>query len=234
MLPDGLQSEVEVVRRTDPFGGIDDPALRGRHDLPAGQRDRGHAHLLEDLAGDARRRAVLHLLEVGRRVDGVLEPAERVGSHRLDEDRLDVHLQDVPVELAIEVVAAALEDPRHVRQLVEADAGARHRIGEKARRGVLARPVVGPCIPAFDDALVDRIEDLESRHDGAVGQHFHLDAAGGHLVDAVGHSLEQLEIDAGRRHGGLHAYAHGRLRLRQRGPGAQREQRGGGDDSSQQ
>ena len=42
---------------------------------------------------------------------------------------------------------------------------------------MLARPVVGPGVAAFDDALVDRVEDLERRHDGAVGQHLHLDAA---------------------------------------------------------
>ena len=157
---------------------------------PPGSATARHAHLLEDLAGDPGRRAVFHLLEVFGARDRTLEPAERIRSHRLHEQRLDVDLQHVLVELPVEIVAAALEDPGDVRELVEADAGAGHRIGEEARRGVLARPVVRPGVAAFDDALVDGIEDFECADDGAVGQHLHLHAAGGHLVDAVAHALQ--------------------------------------------
>src|SRR4029077_15354029 len=99
---------------TDPFGGVDHAALRRWHDLAARKGDGGNPHLLEDFAGDTRRRTVLHLPEVGGAVDRRLEPAERIRPHRLHEDRLDIDLEHVRVEFAVEVVAAALEDPRDV------------------------------------------------------------------------------------------------------------------------
>ena len=218
VLPHRVQAEVAVVGRADPLGRVDGAALRCRHDLAARQGDGGNAHLLEDLAGDARRRAVLHGLEVGDVLDRPLEPAERVGTHRLDHQRLHVDLQDVGEEPLVQLVAAAFHEPGDVAQLVEAGAGARHRVGEDAGRRMLAGPVVGPGIAAFHDALVDRIEDLEGRDDGAVGQHLDLDAPVRHLVDAVGVALEQLEVDAGRRHRRLHPgllLGHGRRRISQ-------------------
>jgi hypothetical protein len=130
--------------------------------------------------------------------------SERIRAHRLDHERLDVHLQHVLVQLAVQRVAAALHQPGHVRDLVHAGAGAGRRVGEQCCRRVLARPVVGPGKARIDHALVDGVEHLEGVDHGAVGQHLELHAAVGHLVHAFGKALHQVEVDAGRRRGGLH------------------------------
>ena len=88
------------------------------------------------------------------------------------------------------------------------------------RRSGSCRTSSGSRRSRLDDALVDRVEDLEGRHDGAVGQHFHLEPAVGHLVDPVAEALEQFEVDAGRRHRRLDPHLH---RLRRLGDGRRRE-----------
>ena len=118
------------------------------------------------------------------------------------------------IELLVQRVAAALVQPGHVRQLVHAGAAAGRGVGEQAGGRVLARPVVRPGIAAVDHALVHRVDDLEGRHHRAVGQHLHLQPAVGHLVDAVGHALHQVEIDARAGHRGLDLQPRHGLRQR--------------------
>jgi hypothetical protein len=84
---------------------------------------------------------------------------------------------------------------------------------------------VGPGIAAFDDALVDCVQDLERRHDRSVRHHLHLEPAVGHLVHPVAEALEQLEVDAGRRHRRLDAHPEVLLRGRRGGDGHQRNGR---------
>src|SRR5262245_42481603 len=61
-----------------------------------------------------------------------------------------------------------------------------------------------PGVAGIDDTLVHCIKNLERRDDCTIGKHFDLDPPTRHLVDAVGITLQQFEIDAGRRYRGLH------------------------------
>ena len=69
---------------------------------------------------------------------------------------------------------------------------------------MFARPIMCPGIARFDNTLVHGVEDFEGRHNCAVGKDLDLHAPVRHLVDAVSVTLQQLEIDAGRWHSGLH------------------------------
>jgi len=88
-----------------------------------------------------------------------------------------------------------------MRQLVEA--GARPRIGLR----ICPRPDVCPTnnvssIARFDNTLVHGVEDFEGRHI-APSEGPRSSRARSTSVDAVSVTLQQLEIDAGRRHSGL-------------------------------
>src|SRR5688500_6846241 len=81
IFPEVLEAETQVLHATDPFGAIDDAALRGGHDLAARKIHGRHPHPVPDLGGHAGLPA-LEALEIGKVLDRTLEPAERLWARR--------------------------------------------------------------------------------------------------------------------------------------------------------
>ncbi len=227
MLEHLLEAESHVGLRAAPFGRVDHALLQRGQDIAAAHGDGGHADVLVDLAGDAGRGAEAELAEIRHAVDGRLEPAERLGPHRLQHEALHVDLHLLP-QLVIELLAAAVEEPRDPREVVHAEARARGRGAEEGRGGVLAGPVVRPRESAFDQALVDRIERNVHRDHGARGEHLEGDGVVGEARHVRGELLEHDHLVGRGRDHGLHADLHGlALRLRQRwGEGQDRGRHG--------
>jgi hypothetical protein len=75
-------------------------------------------------------------------------------------------------------------------------------------------------------STASRISNAETM--APVGQHLDLQPPARHLVDPLGVALEELEVDAGRRHRGLHPdllLRQGRRRLPGQG-GTERDEEG--------
>ena len=138
-------------------------------------------------------RAEAHLAEVVHAVDRRLEPAERLGTHGLQDEALDVDLHLHP-ELVVELLAAAVEIPGDPGDVVEPDAGAGDGRAEQHGRRVLAGPVVGPCEAALDQPLVDGVERLVDADHGARGQHLEGHGAVGEGFDVLGEDLEHADL----------------------------------------
>ena len=108
----------------------------------------------------------LRPLRSSQLVDRALEPAEHLVGDRGQRNRNDIALELVLIELAVELEAAAVIDPAHVVDHVHAERAARRR-AEQRRGALLADPVGRGGVAAVDHLLVDGVEHLEGRHDGA-------------------------------------------------------------------
>ena len=129
------------------------PFSSAGQDVAAAHGHGRDADVLVDLAGDAGRRAEAQFAEVGHVVDRLLEPAERLGPDRLQDEALHVDLHLLP-ELVVELLAAAVQEPRDPGQVVHAARPSRRRASRTARRrdacrtssaSRRSRPRSGPC-----------------------------------------------------------------------------------------
>lgn len=74
-----LETELVVVIRTNPFGGINGAFFQRRIDIAAGDLLRDHAELFHHLAGKTGN-AHLHALEIVDGVDFLAEPTAHLGA----------------------------------------------------------------------------------------------------------------------------------------------------------
>ena len=215
VLPHLVQSQPDVLAGIDPLAGVDDAPLRRRDDLAPGQGHHRDAHAGEQLAGQARRRAVLEFLEIREAVDRFLEPPEGLTArHQIDEGD-HVGLQVVIDEILVQLVSAALVEPGEVGELVHAADG--RLVGEQVGGRPLAREEMGPGEPALDDALVDGVHDFEEPDHRTDRKHLGLQPPAGHGVDPLAEVFNNVHVHAGGGQRGLNPPFE-RLRL-QRGHG---------------
>ncbi len=214
-----LEAEHAVGLRAAPLGGVDHPLLEGGEDVTSAHGHRRDADVLVGLTRDPGGRAEAVLAEVLHAVDGLLEPPQRLGADRLQHQALDVHAHLFP-ELVVELLAAAVQEPGHEGDVVDADAGTGHRRAEQHRGRVVAGPVMGPGEAALDQALVDRVEGLLDADHGAGGQHLDLHLVVGERADVGAEIVEHRHLIRLRRNYRLHADLdlgrHGRLAAQQR------------------
>ena len=197
VLGDLGEPQVVVDGPADEVGGVDDPLLQGRVDLPAGEQDRGDAGGAVDVGDDPARVPDLLPLEV-------LEGADRdlgVDQVVVMLDRPEVHHVVLAVGLAGDLLAP--EDLIPGVPLV----GTVHPEGvggEEGAHGDLAGPVDVEAVVGVENARLDGVEHLEGPDDRAGGEAFDQELALGHL----GHLLaEVLELGVADRSGvpaGLH------------------------------
>src|SRR3954447_7284018 len=76
---DLLESELLVVIRTDPFGGVDGALFQRRIDVAAGELLRHDADLLQNLSGDAAD-AEFEARHIRDRLDLLAEPTTHLGA----------------------------------------------------------------------------------------------------------------------------------------------------------
>ena len=174
---DGVQPQRDVVVRADPLGGIDGAGLQGGEDLRSGQRDGGAASPPQHFAAETRD-AHLEALEIGDRIDLLVEPAAHLHAGIAAGER---HQVERLVELAPEIEPAAVVEPRvhlHVGH-------AKRQRGHELRRGHFALVVIRRVVTHFDGAAAGRIEGLERRYQFASGVHLDLEAPPRRPVDTI-------------------------------------------------
>ena len=198
------EAEDLVRRRVVELGRVDQAAVQRRHDLAAGQRVDREPHLGEHVDRQAHR-AELQALEVLGARHRLLVPAERLRRHRTVEVRHHVHVQAL-VDLVEQRLAAAVVVPGE--ELVGVHAERRARTPKSYGR-VLAVPVGDHAMAAVERALVDRVEQLERRHDCTGRKDLDLQAVARHVVDLLGKVICVLVKDVLRRPGRLEAEADG-------------------------
>jgi hypothetical protein len=190
VLGDLVKTELLVVVRPDPFGGVERAAFERGINVAAGERLRHHAEARQDLAAEAGD-AHLEALQVGDGFELAAEPAAHLhpgvaaGEH---------HHAMLGVEIAHQLAPAAGVHPGDLLARVQAEG---HR-GLEGEGHVLADVVVAGGLAAFDRALADGIHDLQARDDLAAGEHADLEFAAGDLADAARQAL-------GRAVNGIHA-----------------------------
>ena len=195
-----LEPEHAVGLRAAPLGGVDGALLQRRQDVPAAHGHRGDADVLVGLAGNAGRGAEAVLAEVVHRVDRLLEPAQRFRPDRLQHEALDVDAHLLP-ELVVELLAAAVQEPRHERDVVDPDPGSGDGRSEQHGGGMLARPVVGPGEAALDQPGIDGVQGFLDTDHGAGRQDFDLELAVGQRADVRGELVEHVHfVGLGRNH----------------------------------
>ena len=79
VLGDLVEAELLVIVRPDPLGRIERALLQRRIDVAAGDLLRHDTELGEHASAEARD-AHLHAVEIGRRLDLLAEPAERLAT----------------------------------------------------------------------------------------------------------------------------------------------------------
>ena len=176
-----------VGEAEDPIGGgviefrrFDQAAVHRRNDFAAGQRvDRG-AHAGEHVNRDADG-AELEAFEVVDLGDRLLVPAERLCRHGAIRKRNDVGA-DRRENLGEQLLAAAVFVPGKKHVGVHCIAGAR---APQRERLLLAVVIDEHAVAAIEHALGNGVEQLERRHDRTRRQHFDLEIAAGHIVDAL-------------------------------------------------
>jgi hypothetical protein len=92
---------------------------------------------------------------------------------------------EVAQELAHQLEAAAVVDPRVLLALVQAEGQRR----VERERLVLADEVVARGVRALDGALLQRVHHAEGGHDLAAREHADLELAAGERLDALGDDL---------------------------------------------
>ncbi len=207
-LGDVLEAEHLVGGGVVELGGIDDAAIEGRDDVGAAHDDHRGAELPEELRREPDR-AVLDALEVLGLLDlALLEPAERLGGHRSEEqgDDVELHLLE---QLVVELLAPAVVHPAEEALGVEPEG----RAGpEQAEGHLLAEPVGGNGPAAVESAGVHGLDDLKGPRDGADGEHVDPDPTSSQLLDLLGETSELLMEDVLGRDTALYLEGDGLLR----------------------
>jgi hypothetical protein len=178
-LGDLVETELLVVVRTDPFGGIDGAFFQRRVDVAAGNLLRHGAELGDDLTGEA---ADTHLqaLQVGRGLDLLAEPATHLGAGVAgrgwcDDIRFGIELGDQLLAVAVAIPGIDLTTGHAERDRAV-----------EGKRGILADEVVGSGVRHLNGAVLDRIEHAKRRDDFAGGEHLNLELAAGGFGNALG------------------------------------------------
>ncbi len=203
VLPDFREAEEHIVSGGNPFGRINNAALRGGDNVRTGHGNHGHSHFLERLGRHAWRGAELDLADFLQRSVMLLEPAEGFGTHGHDQIRLHIGLENLLVVCFEQLLALAFPDPRHDGSLVKADAKTGRGRGKEHAGRMLAGPVVRPGLAAVDDALIHGIKNFKRLDHSAFGQEFDLDLPAGQLFNAFGHAIHNLVVQARRALRGL-------------------------------
>ncbi len=229
VLEHAVQAQAQIFDAADPFGAIDDAALRRGHDLAAGHVHHRLAHLRVHIGVQAGLPA-FHAFEIGHALQRLLEPAQRLRAGRQYRKRHDAELQGVLVEVGPHLQSAALEHPAQIVGVIHAERSARGATEQRCRL-VLADPVVGDGVEAIDHLLVCGVEHFERWHDLTGRHRLDLDLTAGELVHALGEEPEVVLEREACRPGRLHLERSGTCGCGLLGNRAGRER--GGDRCTQ-
>ncbi len=155
---------------------------------------RDAAHVLQNVRRQAGGHAVPHFQVILERLGRLLGPPESLGAVRRDQEGHDVGLEDLLVIFHVELPPSPVHVPGKMVHQVQTASGAAERGAEETAARVLPHRVMGPPLPAFDDALVDAVEDFKGVHDGAAREDLDLQPPARHLVDVGDHFVQQVNL----------------------------------------
>src|SRR6266508_6738620 len=179
---DLVQTELLVVVRTDPLGGIDRAALErwinvGRGDLLGHDAELRQNHAAE--SADAK----LEAFEIIDRVDFLAVEATHLHAHIAAGNGQDSVLLE---QRADELQPTAVIHPGLLLACVEPEG----EPGIERDRGVLTDIERGERVAALDGAVLRRIPDLQRRHDFPAREALDLEFPVGQLPHALTHSFD--------------------------------------------
>ena len=165
-----LRPKTAVRRWVVEFERVDHATLHCGHNFAARQLCHRHAHFLHQISGKTHG-AVFEPLQIGHSVHFAFEPAKGLCEHWETHVTHNVHAQNILLQFAIKLCAAACIEPRQHRGGRAAKDRAR---AEQGRRFVFAIPIDRHRMGRVQNTVIDRVQHLERPNNGACGQQIDL------------------------------------------------------------
>src|SRR6266542_2387923 len=177
-----VETELHVVMRSDPFGGVDDAPFKGTVDLVAWNVDRRAARSNDDLAAEGRAHAHLEPLVIADRVDLLPEPSGHLRGKRYTWARHEI---EAAIRFLPELEPITLVVPGGHALGIHAE---RDRT-EPLEGGLLVNPVLIRSHERLDLALGGGVEARKRRHDLLAWEHLDPEPPAARLLDRLRQSL---------------------------------------------
>ena len=204
-----MQPEPLIVVRTDPLDCIEHALFHRGVDVAACNLLRDRTQLRIDLSQEAGCPDP-QSLQVGRGTDLFPEPAAHLGAGVA---RRNLHNAELAIDLAHQVHAAAIVQPRIVLTRSHSERNAR----VEDNRRLLADVIEAGSVSTLDRCVLHGIEDLKRRHDFAGRRCADLESAIGQRGDPPRNHFRVAPDGVERlRKARWHAPAHRRLRVNDR------------------